>query len=50
MLRMVVVDLPNFSEQLVPKTATEKRYTLRLHRRSREIAGFPAATLPGLEH
>ena len=26
------------------------RYTLRLHRRSREIAGFRAATLPGLEH
>src|SRR2546423_3458868 len=26
------------------------RYTLRLHRRLREIAGFRAATLPGLEH
>src|SRR3954465_10340596 len=26
------------------------RNTLRLHRRLREIAGFRAATLPGLEH
>ena len=26
------------------------RYTLRLHRRLREIAGFREATLPGLEH
>ena len=26
------------------------RYTLRLHRRLRGIAGFRAATLPGLEH
>jgi hypothetical protein len=25
-------------------------YTLRLHRRLREIAGFHVATLPGLEH
>jgi hypothetical protein len=26
------------------------RYTLRLHRRLRGIAGFRVATLPGLEH
>src|SRR4051812_39640234 len=39
------VDPPYFS-----KTNSFNRYTLRLHRRLREIAGFRLATLPGLEH
>ncbi len=45
MVGLADLDPPYFSI-----TNSLDRYTLRLHRRLREIAGFRAATLPGLEH